>query len=765
MSTKKKLVLGGIVVLGVGGVAAYALTSGAAPPPVTSGPPVDPRLAKQQECAALTQQLSDMRNQPTPDRATMQRLETNIATCNAQLVELGAPVDTAAATLSTGDALYTRIENWFTEYKGTDSGGDPARRNTIRQEMLNAGASMAAAYDEAITQASTAPALKLVAQSIVRALNASLGRVICFMLSERGCGTWGAGEDQPDAKAGAEQARVVVPLLAVYAKVVTKAGGPTRALAAADGEAFLTAILRPCAALQTYIDGEWAHYKNIQWSESLMRNNTRNSIRSAGREQVTCLQNVFTSASSFGSLTALRAVSAVAMTALRASIARWNCFFNNGAGCGTFASNEDQPDVKAQQEMADIGAPLMTLYARIAAALVARGTVTAFEPLVTAKLSVCKAIKDWIDVQSAHLTSTSYIDPLKRNNTRSSMLQAGAALATCLQDTLDVAVSATKPASPAARGVSGLLGMGGFGGYVQDGLGQPLLTIPVTTVSSTPTLQASVATRAATAPAPVPPKVDVTRMIRPIATLTASAIDAAITRKICYLYSQPGCGSMGSEASGPDKADEEQRWVITPLVAVYKKTVVADKANADAETPLVRALMREITTAKDYIEGEERHLTSTGYPDWVTRNNTRGSIISAGRRMVAALQNAKPTTAAGKAPLRAVAQAALASSTRRGLCYANRQPGCDRNGEWEPEGMAKYNEEKAAIGDPLTALLANRTTGLGSLGDEPAGLPTIAWVGLAAVGGAIVYSMLQKPVRKNKRRSRRSSRRTSRRAA
>ncbi len=752
MSNKKKLVLGGIVVLGVGGVAAYALTSGAAPPPVPTGPTIDPRVAKEAECAALQQSLVQLRAQPTPDMASMLRIEGQIVACLAQLREAGGTVDAASTHLANADASFAAIEGWFNEYIAT-SHDDPLKRNNTRGSILNGGAALAAAYVNAITQSTSSEKNKLIAQSIVRALNASVSRRICFWNGTPGpgggCGTSGVNEDQPDAKSTQERERVIVPLLAAYARAVAKVGGPSKALADADGEAFLAAILRPSANLKTWIDGQFAHYKATSDHDPLKRNNTRGSILAAGREMAAGLTDVFAQASSFGSLTAMRAVSTLALAALNASIDRWACFFMGQPGCGTFAVNEDQPDVKAQQELAAVTTPLMALYGQIARALVARGDAMAFEPLITAKLRVCKTMKDFIDGQFAHYRATSYIDPLKRNNTRGSILAAGAALAACLQGTIDTAAGAAKPA---ARGVSGLLGMGG---YVSDGpgLGQFVMMTPMTVrLVSMPMIAARPA-------APAPAVVDLSLLKRPIATLAASALGAAVQRKICYLHDASGCGRSGvSEDHGNDKAAQEQSRVIEPLVVALK--------NAGGSP--AGAFHSEVTAENKFINEQYAHYKATDYSDWHKRDNTRKAMVTAGQRMVATLRNAKPTTSSARSLLGSIARTALATSREREACYRSGAAGCDQ--QWglffEGTGGQKADIEAAEIMNPLAALLADKSpNGLGGFMDDGfAGISGYAWLGIGAVA-LVAISAYRSTPKRNARRNRRRRRSSYRLAA
>jgi hypothetical protein len=700
----KLLLLGGIGVVAVGG-AAYLLlspSSASAQDTPPSGPTVDPRAAKAAECGALQANLVQLRGQPTPDRASMTRLESQLAACLAQARELGVPIDPATDHRATADASRAQIDTWFAEYKGTSN--DPLKRNNTRQSILSGGAALAATYTEALAQSPNNETTKLIAQSIVQALDSAVTRKLCFLGNERGCSTHAVDEDQPDVKAAQEQTRVIVPLIAAYMRAVAKVGGPTQAMALADGQSFLAAMMRSCDFLKSYIDGQFAHYRATEWSDALKRNNTRQSILAAGRDLTASLQSVFALASSFRDLPKMRAVGTLTAAAINSSIDRWRCFFSNESGCGTFASNEDQPDAKAAQEMANTTVPLMNLYAQIARALVASGNARAYDPLVTAKLRVCSTLKGYIDGQFAHYKATEYSDALKRNNTRQSMLATGTALANCLREALAIAVSAK---------------------------------------TST----------------------DIAPMVRSVAGVVGPALDSAMMRKLCYLFDQPGCGRFAlNEDHGNDKAAQEQAKVIDPLIVIAKSMTVADKSNAQAEAPLMRSLLREIEARRDYLDTKFAELKGVSYSDPLRRNNIRDALIASARDMLAGYRSAKPTTPAGRALVRASAQAALQKSQEREACYRSGASGCDRFGWSEPAGGQKADQELAEVTSPLRALLADRSAaGLGSFGgDEPSeflGMSRFAW-GVAAgmLGGAYALGMFDRgPVRRNRRR--RTSRR------
>jgi hypothetical protein len=711
LTTKQKLVgIGGIVV--VGGVAAYALTSGSSTP--TLPPGADPaalRAAKEAECSAIQTSLLALRATATPDRAAVTQLEAQLATCLAQARELGAAVDASTANLSTGDATYQRIEAWWNEYRAT-SEHDPLKRNNIRQEILNAGAALAVSYADAITQSTTTAATTAVAQSIVRALDAAIGRRICFLNNDRGCGTFGVNEDQPDVKAQQEQDRVIAPLVAVYMQAVAKVGGPSRAIADADGEKFLAAMLRPCTFWKGYIDAQFAHYRATDYSDALKRNNTRQTILRSGRDLTACLQGVFNSASSFGSLTSLRAVGALAIAGINASIDRWACFLSNQSGCGTFGANEDQPDVKAQQERANTAVPLMALYANVARALVARGDVNAFEPLVAAKLRICTFLNDYVGAQFAHYKATDYSDALKRNNTRQTILAYGRDLVTSLQDAYSTAIGGAAGSSAYAAAIASGVNLLGGGLMLQfqqptSGLGQLMM---LTGVPQTALVTATATTGTSSAA--------VIRMVRAVAAVVYAALDQAITRQLCFLYAQSGCGTFGANEDQPDvKAQQEQAATVTPLFALYEQIARFMKEQGDLSivTKLAELKLRPCATAKSFIDAQFAHYKATEYSDALKRNNTRGTMLAVGATLVACLQNAL-STAIGMKNVQSVQLvantiiSALDAAMVRRDCYFYDQPGCGRFGVNEPHGNDKSADENRVTVQPLIALARQAVT-------------------------------------------------------
>jgi hypothetical protein len=657
-SKKKKLLVLGVGVVVVGGVAAYAMSASASAPPLLTGPTgptVDPRAAKTAECAALQASLVALRAQPTPDAATMVQLEGRISACLAEARTLGAEVDAATTQQAAADAVYAQMEGWFNEYRATS--GDPLKRNNTRQSILNGGAGLAATYANAITQSTNPQMTKLIAQSVLRALNAAISRQLCFLGNDRGCGTFGSDEDQPDAKAAQEQSRVITPLIAAYMLAVTKLGGPTQALANADGERFLAIMLRPCTFQKIFIDGQFSHYKATEWSDALKRNNTRRDILADGRSLTASLQSVFALASSFRSAAKMREVGTLTMAAINASIDRWLCFFTGGPGCGTFAVNEDQPDVKAAQERANTLVPLMALYATMSRALFSGGDATAQGLLVTAKLRVCTVLNGAIGAQWSHYTATAWSDALRRNNTRMSILGMERDLVASLRDALSAALSIT---------------------------------------SHTARVQA----------------------VRAVEGVVYTALGASITRWMCFLYSQHGCGTFGVNEDQPDvKAAQEQATSAVPLTAIYEEIARFMKDNGDMSiaTKLAELRLRPCTTASTFINAQFNHYKATDYADSLRRNNTRQSILAVGASLVSCLQGVLATmtgikSVAGVRLVNGVITSALDASMSRRDCYLINPPGggCGRLNEdlgvTEDHGNDKAAQELARVTAPLTGL-------------------------------------------------------------
>jgi len=270
------------------------------------------------------------------------------------------------------------------------------------------------------------------------------------------------------------------------------------------------------------------------------------------------------------------------------------------------------------------------------------------------------------------------------------------------------------------------------------------------------------------------------RSMRAVAALTQAALDAAIIRQLCYLSGESGCGRFAlNEDEGHTKASQEERAVVTPLMRTAERAArfLVERGQPSAEVGVVQAKLRTCTAMNDYIDAKFNEMSGrdpTGraahggvpYHDPHRRNNLRGEIIGAGRRLVACLGSVRAFSSAGRALIRSAIERALAGSRMRKNCYLTpgtaTGSGCNKSGEIEPNHLYKGAEEDRHILRPLETLLARPLSAMGEVDQGSSGLSVSAWLGIgtAVLIGAAVLSASKSP-RKNRRR--RVRRRTSRR--
>ncbi len=102
------------------------------------------------------------------------------------------------------------------------------------------------------------------------------------------------------------------------------------------------------------------------------------------------------------------------------------------------------------------------------------------------------------------------------------------------------------------------------------------------------------------------------------------------------------------------------------------------------------------------------------YTDALRRNNLRMLTLRLGRSLVTCMQGMRFNTPDGKAVARALAESALAASRSREACYRSGASGCGRFALNEDDNKKKADQEAAAVGNPLAALLAGSSLrGLG----------------------------------------------------
>jgi hypothetical protein len=773
LSGKQKILgVGGIIA--VGGLAAYALSRPGPETTTNTTPgPVGPSAV---DCAQLQAQLNQMLAAPSPDAAAIRRKQTEVAACIAAVRASGGDVDNATSNLSDGDNAYQHIEDQFADYKRT-SKDDPLKRNNVRQDILNVGTAMAASYSGAANAATDAASARAVRQSILRALDASVQRQLCYLYQlDPQCGRNGVNEDADEDKAGQEYARIVRPLLDAHGLAVQKLwsfGGS----AAPDNAAYFTALLRPALGAIEYANRKFAEYKSVDSGlDPLRKNNLRQVVLTADRAQTAALQYAFEQADGYRDAPGMQAVATTILAALAPAIARWLCYLFGQPGCDTFAANEDANNVKADQEYAATIGPLSELYMRVAPKLISwNANLTAYEPFVALKLRRCSALNDFTNAKFVEYKSVdSGLDPLRKNNLRQVVLRSGALLAACLQDAMSTAITganATPPTliaqtTPAVTSsFRTLVGPISFAPTPTAGLGltlspviAPISLAPTTTTTKTPT---STAPTGAALTVAVAGK----RMIMAVVAVAKSALDASLTRQLCYLFGQPGCDTFAAnEDANSVKADQEYAMVGRPLTAAIAQgaTFLAGKDDPQAEIELLKSKLLFCNALVARVAAKFDEYKSVSWSDAARRNNLRvNEVLGNGRNAVACFRSTNPLTPTGRSMVKAAVDAALAASRARVACYNDSSSQCGRFGVNEDDNATKAAQETNDITNPLADISSRLASGQALSGLDDLMSDPASWVGAALViGGAWWFlSRRSRPVRSNKRSKKRTSRR------
>lgn len=130
--------------------------------------------------------------------------------------------------------------------------------------------------------------------------------------------------------------------------------------------------LQTCDALSGAIETEWMAYKSTPWGDAVQRNNKRQNLLSTGRRLVQCLRQALAEAASEealmspeGSAAIYKAIRGAAVVALGNAQGRYNCYKNDGPGCGRYGLNEDHGNDKAIQENEATVVPLRDIIADV----------------------------------------------------------------------------------------------------------------------------------------------------------------------------------------------------------------------------------------------------------------------------------------------------------------------------------------------------------------------------------------------------------------
>jgi hypothetical protein len=228
--------------------------------------------------------------------------------------------------------------------------------------------------------------------------------------------------------------------------------------------------------------------------------------------------------------------------------------------------------------------------------------------------------------------------------------------------------------------------------------------------------------------------------VKAVSDSALGALDAAMTRKLCYKHDQSGCGRFGvNEDHGNKKASDIQGRVIDPLTTVARAAAnaLAGFGDQSADARLAQILARECIVLRDFVNTKFLEYKRVSYTDAIRRNNLRQVVLSNGRAMVACFGRLRPTTAAGKRVVKDAISTALAQSRSREACYRAGSSGCGRFALNEDDNAKKARDEAASIRQPLEALLGS--SALRGLGSTTTGSNAPLFILGAAGLAALVY--------------------------
>lgn len=740
--SNKKLLIGGIGVVAIGGIAAYALTRSSAPQLPPPGPPPGPGGPTAAQCDAIRASLLALRASANPDAAAQRRLETQLTQCIAALRQAGGEVDNATSNLSDGDGGFQHIEDQFADYKRTDY-SDALKRNNIRQDMLNTGASMASSYASAATAATDDASRNAIRASIIRALDSATNRRICYQYDQPGCGRFGVNEDHGNDKAAQEYARVIKPLLDAHALVV---GRLQSAPAQRDNENYAIVRARPALAAFARADAKFDEYKGVDYADALRRNNLRQEVLGSATEAVNVLGQAVPELlqNSIMSAGGVRALRDTLLAGLRSAYTRWICYLTAAPGCDRFGVNEDASNDKATQEWSSVIVPLQAMYAQVAGKLLTEYSEDAYAPYVQLRLSIAKLLGDYVAAKWGEYKNVNYADPVRRNNIRGVLMVAESSLASFLSDTMSLAVSAANdapvPQTQSLRCPDGSTINGTFtkGQWVYDRQcpqQAPAVGLEAGDGGCTSDVRGGGAGRY--------------NVIAPagIRTATGALFPGLKSCAPCFapnIYIPGVVGPDGFWVTPPGCADSRTGIVFSP--GLRATDPCPQGSGRDSSGNCVRgaagsrptitvgsaALSLPTRTALPRVATPTLRTTPAGTHGFLGLGGYVGPAMARhGLGQVSAPTDKKPTAGAavqagyGPALVKQVAQAiypALDASVDRWGCFLIKADGCDKSGDLEPDNWAKADWELANVITPLLAALDAGMGWLSSHGDKDADL-------------------------------------------
>jgi len=595
----------------------------------------------------------------------------------------------------------------YNEYKSIDY-SDSLRRNNLRQEVLRAERTMAAAVTDIVGAAisyQNMPALRAAAAFILIALAAANVRWLCFFFGQNGCGRLDDGaraallalsaggalmvpvEDHGNDKAGQEYATAIAPLSAAYIQAAT-----SLVRSGADPQAFLPLIqikLQRLTPLSAIANAKFGEYQSIQITR-LPTGDMKSDPLRAGI--LLGEVNFFGGQLASGMKDAMDAALAGAVEKPRVAGPAW--------GASTLLS-------APPAATSGLGAVLNV-------GLMRPGPSVLAPMMLTVPLPSAAPTTGMIDASGRPYNAA---DP--------------AAYARGYDDGRAHRYAASDLATmPTGTKNSYLIGYA---------VGMKNLQLAARAAGPSPVVQSA--------------RDAGEKSVRSVLVAAGTALDASTARQLCLLLGGDGCPRDG------DAAVRENGATTAPLMSVVEQgaNFFTQHGDPKGEEPLIKAKLKICSALSAFVNAKFAEFRAYDWGNPLQRNNTRDDMYRVAQRMIQCLRDTNPKTDAGRALVKPVVDAAWQASIDRMNCYLDRASNCGRGAlAMEPTNEEKGDNEHAAVFVPLGDIktrLAGGQALSGMFDTEVAGLPVGAWLGAAAlVGGMWWLSTSRKTVRNRRRR-------------
>ena len=683
LSTKKKAALGGLAVAGAAGLY-FLLKSSPASAQDTVGPGLPGGGApggggatgpSVATCQILARELVTARGAARPDATQMAKKEAALRACLSAAEEGGAEVPPFLGRLSEGDEDYLAINTLFEEYRNT-TWDDPLKRNNIRGQMLLKGDSMATKYAAAVEAAANDLEVHGARQSIVRAFEAAMTQRLCHLHADNPTIGRGCGRAAVNEPHPNDKARDIK--IRVIDKLVP------------------------------------AHERAVA------------KLGGAGRERIDRGSSNFL---------------AILLRPCAALNTHINAQFNH------YKRTEYSDAFKrnnTRQSLLASGASLAScLQANLDAAKRYRNTAAAAAAATLAESALQASIHRWVCYKNDQTGCGRFVVNEDHGNTKAAQEKSRVMDPLFVVfDKIAAYLSASHPQfrTKAAALRSQLCGSmktridSQFNHYKRTEYSDALKRN--NTRGSMLAMGAEMAACARQAYVQAAGK---KAALLAVSASVMPALDAAVTRKICYVMGASGCGRFAvNEPHGNDKARDVQTRVITPLSAVARDVAAALARLGDTapDVRLAQILTRECVTYRNFADQKFREYKTVTYTDAVRRNNLRMTVLAYGRKSVACFGALRPATAAGRRVVRDLIMTGVHQSQARANCYNAGTAGCGRFALNEDEGRTKVRQEIDSVGQPLANLVSSsslRGLGVDDTSASNAPLYLLGAAGLAAL--------------------------------